>query len=515
MNRFKTLFKIIYKLLLLVFTIIRIVIGIIPILFRYISFIFIPLKRVLGSITGRLKRLLRFSLTFKITFVYGIVISAILFLSSMGILLGFHFFLVHEAREDIIKSSNIIIDSTLETTDVPVDKINEISKYQNLTISIFDKNKEILYKSNNEDNDMLFYKSFDSPTIKQQNEKEILVFNNKLHLNEDIIYIQISKSLTYENAFVGILFTVLLVVNIMAIIIIVIIGFKLSKKMLRPIKDMTETVNAINVQNLDTRLDVSGAYDELRELAINFNEMFDRIQSSYEKQNQFVSDASHELRTPISVIQGYINLLDRWGKGDIEVLDESIGAIKSESQAMKDLIEKLLFLARSDKDLLQLQIEDFFIDELINEITYETSLIDSNHEIVCEANEKVSITADRKLIKQALRIFIDNSIKFTPEDGTIKIKLRPEKRKVLITVEDSGIGIPKEDIPLVFNRFYRSDKSRTKKTGGHGLGLSIARWIIDKHKGYIKVESTVNIGTKIKVFLPYSNTSSPYCGSKL
>ncbi|SKC85243.1 sensor histidine kinase [Maledivibacter halophilus] len=507
MSRFKTGFKFIYKIILLFFKIIKILISSIPILFKYIGFIFIPFKRICGSIINRLKRLLRFSLTFKITFVYGIVISLILFLSTMGILLGFRFFLMHQTHENISKISNIIIDHVAEEAEIPVDKINEISKYENIEISLFDKNKKILYTSNNRDDDIIFHDNFNSPSIIQQAYRDNLILNNKINLNDSILYLQLSKSLDFENTSVSILSIILLTLNILAILIIIVIGCKLSKKMLSPIKDMSETVNEINVQNLDTRLDVSESYDELRDLAINFNDMFDRIQASYEKQNQFVSDASHELRTPISVIQGYINLLDRWGKGDIEVLDESIDAIKSESQGMKDLIEKLLFLARSDKDLLQLQIEDFYIDQLINEIAYETNLIDSKHEIIWEANEKVVIAADRKLIKQAFRILIDNSIKFTPEDGKIKIKLFTEKRNVMVTIEDSGIGIPKEDIPLIFNRFYRSDKSRAKKTGGHGLGLSIAKWIIDKHKGYIKVESEVNIGTKFKIFLPHKRLS--------
>lgn len=503
MNKIKSFFKVIYQLILWIFTVVKIVISIIPTFFKLLGFILKLIKKMFNSFGNQLKKLFSFSLTFKITFVYAIIISFILFLSSISLFLSFRFFLIYQAKEDLKKNSNIIMDYMGEGIEIPANKIMEISKYEDLVITFFDENKKVIYTSNDNKNDISFYKNFDSPSIVHQSNDEILVLNNEIYINTNTLYLQLSKDLTYENTFIGILFAILLVADIIGIIIIIIIGFKLSKRMLRPIKDMTDTVKEITVQNLDTRLDVSGAYDELRDLAVTFNGMFDRIQLFYEKQNQFVSDASHELRTPISVIQGYINLLDRWGKGDEEVLDESIIAIKGESQAMKDLIEKLLFLARSDKNLLQLKIEDFYINDLVDEITYETNLIDSKHKVVSEVNENLLISADRKLLKQAIRIFIDNSVKFTPEDGMIKIGSYPQKRKLMIIVEDTGVGIPKEDIPLIFNRFYRSDKSRTKETGGHGLGLSIARWIIDKHKGNIKVESQVDVGTKIKIFLPY------------
>ncbi|MCY6354286.1 sensor histidine kinase [Clostridium sp. ZS2-4] len=299
-----------------------------------------------------------------------------------------------------------------------------------------------------------------------------------------------------------ILLGILVVINIIIIFITMIIGSSVSKKIISPIDDMTETVRAINIQKLDTRLNVKGSHDELKELAQTFNDMFDRVQESYERQNQFVSDASHELRTPIAVIQGYVNLLDRWGKNDKEVLEESIEAIKSESENMKELVEKLLFLARADKKTQKVEKTQFYLDELIDEVVKETKLIDTKHEIVNKTYEKILIFADRKLLKQTLRIFIDNSMKFTPENGSIAIEgAYSSKDKAVLIIEDTGIGIPKEDISYIFNRFYRSDKSRSKDKGGTGLGLSIAKWIISQHKGIVEVKSAVDVGTKISIFL--------------
>jgi len=306
------------------------------------------------------------------------------------------------------------------------------------------------------------------------------------------------KMITYLRT----LFIILIIADLISLLTLIILSSKTSKKMLAPVEEMTRTVKKISVDAFDTRLNVSGSKDELKDLAETFNDMIDRIQKSYELQNQFVSDASHELRTPIAVIQGYANLLDRWGKDDKSVLEESITAIKSESENMKNLVENLLFLARGDKNTQKVEFQEFLLNELINEIIKETRLIDDKHTIICRDNFEIKINADRKLLKEALRIFIHNSVKFTPPSGTIELRTELKKRNINIVVEDTGVGISKEDLPYIFNRFYAADKSRTKNAGGNGLGLSIAKWIIEKHNGKIDVESILGKGTKITVCLP-------------
>lgn len=296
--------------------------------------------------------------------------------------------------------------------------------------------------------------------------------------------------------------------NLFGILFTLIIGSKINKKLLSPVETMTNTVKEISIKDLDKRLDVRGSKNELKDLAKTFNDMLDRIQTSVEQQNRFVSDASHELRTPISVIQGYANLLSRWGKNDKTVLDESILAIKSESENMKMLVENLLFLARGDKDTQKFEREDFMFDDLIDEIVKETKLIDSKHPIIIEYNEKFMFNGDKKLIKQALRIFIDNSIKYTPEGKNIILNSYVKNSNAVISIDDNGIGISEEDLPFIFDRFYRADKSRTKESGGTGLGLSIAKWIIDKHNGTIDVWSKVNKGTAIRITMPLTNLNN-------
>lgn len=302
--------------------------------------------------------------------------------------------------------------------------------------------------------------------------------------------------------YVYILAIILFIFSILGTLSIVFIGSKTSRKLVSPIETMTKTAKEISINALDKRLDVSGSKDELKDLAITFNEMLDRIQISVEQQNQFVSDASHELRTPIAVIQGYANLLNRWGKDDKEVLEESIRAIKSESEDMKYLVENLLFLARGDKNTQKINKKTFLLNKVIDEIINETRIIDSTHAILSEHNEEFTINGDKGLIKEALRIFIDNSIKYTPSEGIIILNSLNKSNKAIITIEDTGIGIPQDDISNIFNRFYRADKSRTKRSGGTGLGLPIAKWIINNHNGIINVWSKEGIGTKITLEIP-------------
>ncbi|RKD29054.1 hypothetical protein BET03_06620 [Thermohalobacter berrensis] len=467
---------------------------------KNINNIFGFVKSILGNIIERIKRLFRFSISFKITVVYAFIFTLLLLVSSMGILIGFKFFLIKQAEFDLNEDIEVVSNNIIDNSSIPKNEIENIAKRRNIVINILDDDNELIYSNKGfEDNLLQFNNNSLSNDILN---KENLSLREEIILNNKTLHVEIIKDLSRENLYISVLFIALLITNSIAVIVTLLTGSKVSKRMLRPVEVMTKTVKDITVQNLDTRLDVKGSKDELKELAQTFNEMIDRIQSSYEKQKQFVSDASHELRTPISVIQGYANLLDRWGKDDKEVLEESIQAIKGESENMKDLVEKLLFLARNDNNLLKLEKEKFWINELIDEIVKETKLIDTKHEIISNINEKTSISGDRKLIKQALRIFVDNSVKYTPENGEIEISCSRKKKNIEITIRDTGIGIPKEDLPYIFDRFYRSDKSRTKKSGGNGLGLSIAKLIIDKHRGVVDVKSKVKVGTKVTIYLP-------------
>ena len=484
--------------------------GLFKLLFQFLFKIIPFLVKIIFSLLGKLlspalrkfKKLFRFSITFKITVVYSFIFALLLFLSTTMILLGFRFFLFEQVRQSVNTTSSFVEDYLHQSQEIREAPLEELSRRNHTTIVIFDSQREILYSSTSKPKFTEFLKGPPSPSLLRLEAGQIILSNRQILWEGQTLHLQVYKDLERENGYIGILFLILLIANGIGILITTLIGSRVSRRMLSPIAKMTETVKAITIQDLDMRLDIGSAQDELKDLAETFNEMIDRIQSSYEQQNRFVSDASHELRTPISVIQGYASLMDRWGKNDREVLEESITAIKGESENMKDLTEKLLFLARNDKSLLKLEREDFLLSEFIEEIAKETRLIDSKHQIFTAVNGTIVLNADRKLLKQALRILVDNSVKYTPENGSIKISSYVRKNRLILEVSDTGLGIPKEDLPQIFNRFYRADKSRTKESGGHGLGLSIAKLIIDKHEGKIEVESTLQVGTTVRMILP-------------
>lgn len=295
------------------------------------------------------------------------------------------------------------------------------------------------------------------------------------------------------------------------------------RKTLKPLDEMAKTASRLSnmnfdeekFQNLEEAISKISSVtsneriytgdSELNGLEEAINNLLERMRDSYRQQARFVSDASHELRTPISVIQGYANMLDRWGKNDESVLNESITAIKSEAENMKNLVEQLLFLARGINGTTQINYKEFLLNDMINEVLEESKMIDEKHIYKCDNSEKIIVYGDIGLLKQAVRILIENAAKYTEENEVITLKTgKNEKKEPFISVQDNGIGMGEEDIPHIFERFFRADTARVRKNGGTGLGLSIAKWIIDGHKGYFSVLSRKGIGTRITIFLPKS-----------
>jgi len=225
------------------------------------------------------------------------------------------------------------------------------------------------------------------------------------------------------------------------------------------------------------------------------------MKETYQQQARFVNDASHELRTPIAVIQGYANMLDRWGKTDEKVLEEGIAAIKNESEHMNHLVEQLLFLARGDSGKTSLSISEVSVKDLMQEIYEESFMIDEKHVYrYTKGEDNIVIPADPGLLKQAVRILIDNAAKYTDEGNEILLSFgRTGPDSVYIQIEDTGIGMGETDVKQMFERFYRSDAVRSYD--GTGLGLSIAKWIVDKHKGHFEILSRPGLGSRIRILL--------------
>ncbi len=248
-------------------------------------------------------------------------------------------------------------------------------------------------------------------------------------------------------------------------------------------------------------------YSDLAGIENALNRLLERTRDSYSRQVRFVSDASHELRTPIAVIKGYADMLERWGRRDEKVLGEAIEAIRAEAEHMNTLVEQLLFLARGDDGRQRLAKKRFSLSDTAREVFEEQSMIDPSHTWRLDDRGGGEVFGDAGLIKQAVRILADNAVKYTPEGEEISIISGAERDEAYISVRDGGIGIGGDDIPHVFERFYRSDLSRARESGGTGLGLSIAKWIVDRHGGYFDIASAEGIGTRFTLRLPAAGDS--------
>ena len=231
------------------------------------------------------------------------------------------------------------------------------------------------------------------------------------------------------------------------------------------------------------------------------NNLLLRMRDSYRQQARFVNDASHELRTPIAVIQGYANLLDRWGKSDPQTLEEGISAIKNESDHMNHLVEQLLFLARGDSGKTTLSLEEIDLCHMMQEVYEESFMIDEDHHYRLKIpDEPILFTADPGLLKQAVRILTDNAAKYTQSGDDIILSAGKTQTGIpYLQVQDTGMGIAESELPRIFDRFYRSDEVRS--SAGTGLGLSIAKWIVDKHSGHFEILSRPSLGTRIRIIL--------------
>lgn len=235
------------------------------------------------------------------------------------------------------------------------------------------------------------------------------------------------------------------------------------------------------------------------------------IRSAWDKQQRFVADASHELRTPLTVISTHLELLFRHPDHTIEQDSKTIYTALNETKRISKMVSSLLTLARADSNELELQLKMLELDKLILKVVEPFYQVAAIKEIEMKANlsDKVLFYGDEERLHQLLVILLDNAVKFTPPQGTVAITCRQTKSSINITVEDTGSGIPEEDLPFIFDRFYRGNKARPRSAGGTGLGLSIARWIVEVHGGSLKAESKKNKGTKMLMTFPTRTSEWP------
>jgi two-component system, OmpR family, sensor kinase len=298
-----------------------------------------------------------------------------------------------------------------------------------------------------------------------------------------------------------------------AFLLSVVGAYLLARKALSPVSAVVAAAHRIRAGDLSKRLPVPHSKDEIGDLAITINDMLAhlevtlaRLEETLDRQRRFVADASHELRTPLTSIHSHAQMLEEWALRDPQIGPESVEAIKRESERMKGLVENLLELARGDEGM-KLNLKDNDLAEVVEEAA-ESARASVNGKVLIERPtpqqgvKPVRAVFDRERLRQALSILLDNAVKYSPEGGRVTIRIAEEDGSVGVEVADTGIGIPEDQIPHVFERFYRAEEARS--TEGLGLGLSIARQIAEDHRGSIEVRSKPGEGSTFIIRIPRS-----------
>ncbi|MDR1000564.1 MAG: HAMP domain-containing histidine kinase [Clostridiales bacterium] len=320
------------------------------------------------------------------------------------------------------------------------------------------------------------------------------VFNSRIYM------IRAYSNYEREIESTKILVIILGFVNIVGVVVAVFIGRIMSKVTLNPISRMIQTAQRIGAEDLSERIEVSDPDDELKQLALAFNDMLKRLEVSFCQQAQFVADASHELRTPIAVINGYANLLNRWGKDDPAVLQESLDCIIAQTEHMSNMAKKMLLLAKEEQAAVQhLPIN---LSEIANTVVKEMELFKNKWNVQLNFSGRCMILGDYDMVKQLVWILMDNAVKYSLSyEAGIEIDIFDKDDSICLAIKDHGIGISNEDLPYIFQRFYRADRARTSTNrGGIGLGLSIASRIIKQHHAKVIVDSIPQVGTQIYIY---------------
>ena len=375
-----------------------------------------------------------------------------------------------------------------------------LSYLKNYFIQIADLNNQVVYRSENLQPDSLpLFQSLESETSDSKKFVPYTFHSQQLRLYVGKTkFAQISIGYTVEEIreTLNNLFSYLLIAFPIVVIFSTIGGWFLAKVSLQPVDDITRSAQEITAHNLSRRLPMPLANDEIARLTATLNQMIERLEASFIQIRQFTADASHELRTPLAILMGELEVALRSPKSAEQYRNIMVSA-QEEVSRLSQVVRNLLELSKAESGQVKIDTEKLNISSLLSDICEDIELLaeEKNQKLETKIEPNVMILGDRVRLHQAFLNIVENSVKYTPERGSILVRLLRESGKAVLRVSDTGIGIPEEDLPHIFDRFYRVDKARSQDVQGNGLGLAIVKWIIEAHHGTITVESIAGKGT--------------------
>lgn len=329
-------------------------------------------------------------------------------------------------------------------------------------------------------------------------QEHYIISRLKIQMDENYYVLEVATNFSTINSTLENLIYILLFIVPVILVLSIIGGYFLIYKSFLPIEKLLQNLKNINASDLSKRLESKNKNDEIDLLSQEINNLLQRLEISFDKVSQFSSDASHELKTPLTIIRGEIEIALRKDRSSNEYKD-TLSNCLDELITIQQTIDDLLFLAKNEHEVLEQNEEEIYLDEVSLEAYKEMQTFAKlkNIKLECQIKEPLQIKGHHKLLKIAIKNILKNAITFSHENSIVTISNYQDEDNQVICIEDKGIGISKEDQEKIFDKFYRTDKSRNKESGGTGLGMSIVEKIVKIHKGAIKLQSEENLGTKV------------------
>ena len=327
------------------------------------------------------------------------------------------------------------------------------------------------------------------------------ILSGPLNINGNKYNLQIIQESDLFDDFIESYFPILVFILVLGIILSVVGAMYVSRNFIKRLKGLTATMNEIKEEGVNKRAEISELNDEIDEVKVVFNSMMDELEEAFDEQSRFVSDASHELKTPLTALHGHLSMIKRWGKNDKERLEKSLDICLNEVERLKKIVNDMLLLSKAEKTEINLsELEEIDPKIIVQEVIEQYKVLNSNVKYTINIEENMKIKINPNDLKQLLIIFIDNSIKYNDKENIeIQISLIKTEDNFKLEVKDNGMGIPKDEISKVMKRFYKVDKSRINNNS-FGIGLSIANRIANNYNAKIHIESELDKYTMIRVY---------------